>query len=203
VRENCSNHSQCGLKPLNQQSGTKAAGRASGRERVSTEVRVSYFPAKPLINYPNVVPSLSPGLAAQRPTPGKLPHKIQPLISRECGPREARIKIAADLPKIQNSTLTIQHCFPHPPTHPHPKSTVAHPKSTVDLGCEGLIRVENGLRPPLSPTFYRPISGPKIRESNQNQTAAHQKIYSASSLFLPRPMKSFRSKLAPFFANLF
>ena len=163
-------------------------------ERVG--VRASYFLAKPLIENHNVVPSFSPGLAAQRPTPGNMFHKIQPLISRDCGPREARIKIAANSPKIQNSTLKIQHCFSHPQTNPHLKST-------VDLRCEGLIWVENGLSPPLSPISYRPKSGPKIRESNQNQTAAHQKIYSASSLFLPRPMKSFRSKLAPFFANLF
>src|ERR1700722_20971867 len=132
-----------------------------GRERVNAGMRASYFPAKPLIENHNVVPSLSPGLAAQRPTPGKLPHKIQPLISRECGPREARIKIAANSPTIQNSTLKIQHSFPHPQTNP--KSTLANPKSTVDLGCELLIRFENGLRPPLSPTSYRPKSGPKIR----------------------------------------
>ena len=139
-------------------------------------MRVSYFPAKPPINYPNVVPSLSPGLPREAAaTRGKLSHKIQPLISRKCGPREARIKIAAHSPKIQNSTLKIRHCFLHPQTNPHPKSTLAHPKSTVDLGCEQLIRGENGLRPPLSPTFYRPKSGPKIRESNQNQTATNQK----------------------------
>jgi hypothetical protein len=55
-----------------------------------------------------------------------------------------------------------------------------HPKSTVELGHEPLIRVENGLRSPLSPTSYRPKSGPKIRESNQNQTVTSQKIYPAS-----------------------
>jgi hypothetical protein len=125
-------------------------------------------PPQPLTKNHNGVPSFSPGLAAQRPTPGNMSHKIQPLISRECGPREARIKTAANSPKIQ-------HYFPHPQTNPHPKSTLAHPKSTVDLGCELLIRVENGLRPPLSPTSYRPKSGPKIRESNQNQTVTGQK----------------------------
>jgi len=112
------------------------------------------FTPQALIENHNVVPSLSPELAAQRPTPGKLSHKIQPLISREGGPREARIRTAANSPKIQNSTLTIQHCFPHPPTNPHPKST-------VDLGCEELIRVENGLRAPLSPTCHRPIIWPE------------------------------------------
>src|ERR1700722_13000407 len=38
-----------------------------------------------------------------------------------------------------------------------------HLKSTVDLRCEGLIWVENGLRSPLLPNGYRPISGPKIK----------------------------------------
>jgi hypothetical protein len=106
-----------------------------------------------LIENHNLVRSLSPGLAARRPTPGKLS------------------------PKIQNSTLKIQHYFPHPQTNPRLTSTLAHPKSTVDLRCEGLIWVENGLRPPLSPTCYRPISGPKIRESNQNQTVTGRKIF--------------------------
>jgi hypothetical protein len=157
-----------------------------------------------LIENHNVVPSLSLGLAAQRPTPGKLSHKIQPLIPK---PREARIRTAANSPKIQNSTLKIQHCFPHPQTNPHPKST-------VDLGYEGLIRVENGLRSPLLPTGYRPISGPKIKESNQNQTATHQKTYSASPLIpasrskylLPFPStanEEFQVKTRPFFAILF
>ena len=139
-------------------------------------MRASYSPAKPLTENHNVVPASSPGLAARRPTPGNMSNKIQPLISRDCGPREARIRIAANSPTIQNSTLKIQHYFPHPQTNPHLKSTLAHPKSTVDLGCEPLIRVENGLRPPLSPTSYRPKSGPKIRESNQNQTVTNRKI---------------------------
>ena len=144
-------------------------------------VRASYFPAKPLTENHNVVQSSSPGLAAQRPTPGKLSHKIQPLISRECGPRAARIKIAAHSPQIQNLTFKIQHCFPHSPTSPHPKSTLAHPKSTLDLDCEGLIKVENGLSTPILPHCYLPISGPKIRKSNQNQTATSQKKCPASS----------------------
>ncbi len=122
----------------------------------------TYPPPQPLTKNHNVVPSLSPGLAAQRPTPeANMPHKIQPLISRECGPREARIKTAANSPTIQSSTLKIQHYFP-PPTKPI--LTPNQLKSTVD---QGLIKVKNGLRPPLSPTCYRPKSGPKIRGSNQ------------------------------------
>ncbi len=51
--------------------------------------------------------------------------------------------------------------FHYPPTHFHPKSTLANPKSTVDLGCEPLIRGENDLRPPLSPTRYQLIIRPE------------------------------------------
>ena len=47
---------------------------------------------------------------------------------------------------------------PIPPHHP---STHPHPKSTVDLEFEPLIRVENGLLPPLPPTCYRPIIRPE------------------------------------------
>ena len=168
------------LRPEGRQNTSNSCALTSSRLKSSVTSR--YFPAKPLIENHNVVPSFSPGLAVQRPTPGKLSHKIQPLISREGGPREARIRTAANSPKIQ-------HCFPHPQTNPHPKSTLAHPKSTVELGHEPLIRVENGLRSPLSPTSYRPKSGPKIRESNQNQTATNRKkislLLSARSLFHP------------------
>jgi hypothetical protein len=165
-----------------ERAGIRAAGEVARRIRPAQagrrpQGRASYSSAKPLIKDHNVVLSFSPRLAVQRHTPGKLSHKIQPPISRDCGLREARIKIAATFPKIQNSKLNIQHCFPHPPTNPHSKSTLAHPKSTIDLGCERLIRVENGPRSPLSPTCYRPISGPKIRESNQNQTVTGRKIY--------------------------
>ena len=138
-------------------------------------MRASYSPAKPLTENHNMVPSLSPGLSREAAaTLGKLSYKIQPLIPK---PRKARIRTAANSPKIQNSTLKIQNWFPHPQTNPRLTSTLAHPKSTVDLGGEGLIRVENGLRPPLSPTCYRPISGPKIKESNQNQTVTGRKIF--------------------------
>jgi hypothetical protein len=122
----------------------------------------------------NVVPSFNPGLAAQRPTPGKA-HKIQPLMAK---PREARIKIAANFPKIQP-------CFPHPPTHPHSKSTLAIPKSTVDLGCERLIWGENGFRSFLSHGHrhpFRPTTTRQSKGTDQIQTATHQKIYSASPL---------------------
>ncbi len=70
--------------------------------------------------------------------------------------------------------------FHHPPAS-------SYPKSTVDLGCEPLIKVENGLRSPLSPTCYRPISGPKIRESNQNQTVTNRKILSRVAAPMPVP----------------
>jgi hypothetical protein len=62
------------------------------------------------------------------------------------------------------------------PILPQPKSTLAHPKSTVDLGCESLIRVENSLISTLLRTSYRPISTPKIRGLNQTQTVTDRKI---------------------------
>jgi hypothetical protein len=104
----------------------------------------------------------------------------------------------------------IRPICPIRPIASYPKSTLAHPKSTVDLECEPLIRVENGLRAPLLLTGYRPISGPKIKESNQNQTAANQKIYSASPLIpasrskclLPFPStanEEFQLKIRPLF----
>jgi hypothetical protein len=43
----------------------------------------------------------------------------------------------------------------------HPKSTLARPKSTVDLVRQPLIKVENSLISPLSPTHYRPIIRPE------------------------------------------
>src|ERR1700734_4116825 len=46
------------------------------------------------------------------------------------------------------------------PILPHPKSTFANPKSTVDLGCEPLIKVENSLSYPSQQLATRPISTP-------------------------------------------
>ena len=55
----------------------------------------------------------------------------------------------------------IRPISPIRPIPPHPKSTLTHPKPTVDLGCEPLIRVENGLISLLSPTCYKPIIRPE------------------------------------------
>jgi hypothetical protein len=118
-------------------------------------------PPQALTENPNGVQSSSPGLPAQRPTPGNMSHKIQPLISRDCGTREARIKTTDNSLKIQNSTLKIQRCFPRSQTISNPKSTRACPKSTVDLSCEPLIKVENSLRSSLSPTRHKPIIRPE------------------------------------------
>jgi hypothetical protein len=70
---------------------------------------------------------------------------------------------------------TIGPTSPIGPIPPHPKSTLTHPKSIVDLGCELLIRVENGLRSIPLRTGHRPISTPKIKEFSQNQTVTDQK----------------------------
>ena len=54
-----------------------------------------------------------------------------------------------------------------------------NPKSTVEVGCEELIRVENTLRSPLSSTCYRPISTPKIKGFNQTQNRLNRKYFIA------------------------
>jgi hypothetical protein len=66
------------------------------------------------------------------------------------------------------------------------KSTAGSPKSTVDLGIELLIRVENGLQSPVSPAYrhpFRPITTRQWRHANQKQTDADQKIFTC--LLLP------------------
>jgi hypothetical protein len=70
---------------------------------------------------------------------------------------------------------TIGPTSPIGPIPPHPKSTLTHPKSIVDLGCELLIRVENGLRSASPRTCYRLKSALKIKESNQTQTVTGRK----------------------------
>src|ERR1700722_20877153 len=61
-----------------------------------------------------------------------------------------------------------------------PKSTLPYSKSTLDLGCEGLIWVENGLMPSL-PGGCRhalcPVTTQPSRRSSRTQTAAKRKIY--------------------------
>jgi hypothetical protein len=60
--------------------------------------------------------------------------------------------------RLRESTLG----YPIKPISPIPsKSTLARLKSTVDLGCEPLIKVEISLISPLSPTCYRPIIRPE------------------------------------------
>ncbi len=51
-------------------------------------------------------------------------------------------------------------------------------KSTVDLKCEPLIRVDNGLIHPFHGHVTNQQSGLKIRESNQNQTVTNQNFLS-------------------------
>jgi hypothetical protein len=127
-----------------------------------------------LTENPIGVPSFSPGLAVLRPTPGIDHHKNKTQCRR---PRAAlqseRVSIFAALTPLPGSFLP--H-FAHPQTNPLPKSTLAHPKSTVDLGCEELIRVDNGLNSSPSPTRYRLKSGPKIKKFNQTQTVTGRKI---------------------------
>ncbi len=119
------------------------------------------------------------------------------LLGEKAGMRASYIPAKPLISIADAATMTFPSLqMTYPQTKANPTSTLAHPKSTVDLGCEQLIRVENGLRSPLSPTRYRPISGPKIKESNQNQTAAHQKIYSASLLIQVEKIFSSLSRIS-------
>src|ERR1700722_8646708 len=87
---------------------------------------------------------------AGRNTPGNCPATLRP-------GRAPESILSCPIRPISSIRLILFH---YPPTHFYPKSTLANPKSTVDLGCEGLIRGENGLRPPLSPTRYQLIIRP-------------------------------------------
>ncbi len=82
--------------------------------------------------------------------------------------------------------------FPHPQTTPHPQSTLAHPKSTLALGCEGLIKVENGLRPHLSPTCYRPIIRPENKGIKPNSNR-----YKPKNLIMSRYAKRLPARVWP------
>jgi hypothetical protein len=82
--------------------------------------------------------------------------------------------------------------FPHPQTNPHPQSTLAHPKSTVDLGCEGLIKFENGLRPHLSPTCYRPIIRPENKGIKPNSNR-----YKPKNFIMSRYVKRLPARVWP------
>jgi hypothetical protein len=68
------------------------------------------------------------------------------------------------------------------PHHPHPKSTLANPTSTVDLGCEPLIKVENGLRPPLPPTRRRSIIRPENKGIQPKSNRHKPKNFKASGV---------------------
>src|ERR1700761_9254538 len=68
-------------------------------------------------------------------------------------------------------SLLLSAILHHPSSfyfHPYPQSTLAHPKSTVDLGLGRLIRVENGLGLPLSSTCYQPVIRPENKGIKPN-----------------------------------
>jgi hypothetical protein len=131
-------------------------------QHASEPLNGSEFPPQALTNNHNVVQSFSPGLAAAA-YPG-------------CAVQnDSTLKELNHSPLLVLAPATIAGQSLSLPTHPHPKSTLAHPKSTVDLGCELLIKVENSLISPLPPTSYRPISAPKIRGFSQNQTVTDRK----------------------------
>ncbi|HSY42473.1 MAG TPA: hypothetical protein VK811_01090 [Candidatus Acidoferrum sp.] len=63
--------------------------------------------------------------------------------------------------KFSVPTLCPHHPMTPKPAHPKRKSMISRPKSTVDLGFEPLIRVENALQTPFLPDYrhsFRPIT---------------------------------------------
>ena len=72
-------------------------------------------------------------------------------------------------------------------TSPNPKSTPANPESTVDLGLEPLIWVENTLLTPIFSGAQRslcPITTRERQRKHQKKTETNQKIYQARCLDL-------------------
>ena len=81
----------------------------------------------------------------------------------------------------QRRRMRASHFPPKALINSLPKSTRPNPKSTVDLGCEQLIRVENTLFTFILPDRRHPFSSTMtqhLRRTNGNRTATHQKIYS-------------------------
>jgi hypothetical protein len=119
------------------------------------------------------------------------------LLGEKAGMRASYIPAKPLISIADAATMTFPSLqMTYPQTKANPTSTLAHPKSTVDLGCEQLIRVENGLRSSLSPTRYRPISGPKIRGLSRNQTVTGQKIYFAAPLIQVEKIFSSLSRIS-------
>jgi hypothetical protein len=76
------------------------------------------------------------------------------------------------------SVAPTPHPMTRPPTNPKLKSTLPLPESTVDLGCEALIRVENRLVPSPVRGHWRafcPMMTWQSRGCDQNQTGTGRK----------------------------
>ena len=77
--------------------------------------------------------------------------------------------------------------IPDRPENSNPKSTPANPKSTVDLGLEPLIWVENTLQKPLLAVWRHSncqITTRQLNTENQKRTETNQKINRALILDL-------------------
>ena len=127
----------------------------------------------------------SPGSASLRAQPWVKSHKI-PAADSEAA-RSAKFICGSPIRPISRIR----------PIPPHRKSTFAHPKSTVDLGCEPLIGAENDRRTHLSSKSRSnaPKSGPKIKEFNRNQTVTDRNILSPGRCAYGRPHGLLRRSL--------
>ena len=87
---------------------------------------------------------------------------------------------------------------------PFQAQTNSNPKSTVDLGLEQLIRVENALLTSILRDHHHPFSSTMTRHltrTNGNRTAARQKIYSTSLLIKVKKHARLRSSRQSYIAN--
>ena len=114
----------------------------SSYDRVSAGIEASYpLPTgSALTESPERADDSSPGSASLRAQPWVKFHII-----------------SAANPEAARSAKFICGYIIRPIRHIRP--IAPHPKSIV--GCEPLIKIENGLRPPLSPTSYKPIISPE------------------------------------------
>jgi hypothetical protein len=150
--------------PPKRDEGRKAE-RAGASE--SKQVRASYPPAKPLTENHTVVQSPSLGLPRiAGATPG---------ITFQNSAANSEVARSAKFICIR-------------PIPPHPKSTLAHPKSTVDLEYEPLIKVEND----LSPAFHKP----KIRPENKGIQSKSNR-HKPKNYYLPAAANGGRDAVTP------
>ena len=109
------------------------------------------------------------GKRVRERSPGLSCAKIQPPFSRECGTRDSASPICGisfAIPGPTRGLTEVENRSSGNSSSPPPKSTPPNPKSTVDLGLEPLIWVENTLLTPDSSGQKHSICPITTRQSN-------------------------------------